>query len=140
MLTHAFAGNPGASPDALFAPFPSRYTRAAESLLREVADTGTTPQQIANAVAQRFDDGHPERRFFESDDVALPALGCDRGTGSCVDISMYFLAALQAAGIRAGYVAGAFFRPKRATGVAMAIAGSSPDRPKACRNGTSPII
>jgi hypothetical protein len=108
-LIHAFEGMPGTYTDALFVPFPSRYTRAAESLLREVANIGTTPHEIANAVAQRFDYGHPERRFFESDDEALPALGCDRGTGSCVDINMYFLAALRSAGIEAGYVAGAFF-------------------------------
>lgn len=108
-LTYVFGATPGAYPDAVFAPFASRYTRAAESLLKEVAGIGTTPQEIACAVAQRFDYGHPERRFFEGHDDALPALGCDRGTGSCVDINMYLLAALRAAGIEAGYVSGAYF-------------------------------
>ena len=109
ILRHAFDGIPAAYPDTFFVPVLSRYTRAAESLLDEVADIGSTAGEIACAVAQRFDYGHPERRFFEGHVDSLPALGCDRGTGSCVDINMYFLAALRAAGIEAGYVAGAFF-------------------------------
>ncbi len=108
-LSFAFDGEPGAYPPAIFTPIPSRFTRAADSLLAEVSGIGTTAGEIACAVAQRFDYGHPERRFYDGHDDSLPALGCDRGTGSCVDINMYFLAALRATGIEAGYVAGAFF-------------------------------
>jgi hypothetical protein len=108
-LTFRFDGMPGAYADTVFVPTRSRYTRAAASLLDEVAGIGTTPQDIACAVAQRFDYGHPEHRFYEGHDESLPALGCDRGTGSCVDINMYFLAALRAGGFTAAYVAGAFF-------------------------------
>lgn len=108
-LTFAFDGAPAAYPSQVFVPTRTRYTIAAASLLDEVADLGTTPRDIACGVAQRFDYGHPERRFHEGQDESLPALGCDRGTGSCVDINMYLLAALRAAGIEAGYVAGAFF-------------------------------
>lgn len=74
-----------------------------------MAGLGNSASDIACAVAQRVDCGHPDRRFHDGHDDALPALGCDRGTGSCVDINMYFLVALRAAGIEAGYVTGAFF-------------------------------
>jgi Transglutaminase-like superfamily len=108
-LSFHFDGTPGTYAEAIFLPTQSRYTRAASDLLDEVAGFGTTAWDIARAVAQKFDYGHPEHRFYEGHDESLPALGCDRGTGSCVDINMYFLVALRAAGIEAGYVAGAFF-------------------------------
>lgn len=108
-LTYSFDALPGAYPPAIFDFVPSRYTRAAESLLDEVSGLGDTPQDIARAVAERFDYGHPDRRFYDGHDNALPALGCDRATGSCVDINLYFLASLRLAGITAGYVVGAFF-------------------------------
>lgn len=108
-LSVAFDGARGAYPEAIFTPVPSRYTRAARSLLDEVSGLGTTARDIACAVARRFDYGHPDRRFYDGHDDALPALGCDRAAGSCVDINLYFMAALRAAGIATGYVAGAFF-------------------------------
>ncbi|WP_158569354.1 transglutaminase-like domain-containing protein [Pseudotabrizicola alkalilacus] len=108
-LRFTFDGKPTAYPEAIFRPSSSRYTRAAASLLAEVADLGTGPSQIARAVAQKFDYGHPDKRFYDGHDDSLPALGCDRAAGSCVDINMYFLAALRAAGVEAGYIAGAFF-------------------------------
>ena len=108
-LTYSFDAVPGDYPPAVFDVIPSRYTRAAESLLSEVSGIGDTPLEIARAVAERFDYGHPERRFYDGHDNDLPALGCDRATGSCVDINLYFLVALRAARITAGYVVGAFF-------------------------------
>lgn len=108
-LVQTFDGAPASYPETVFRPTTSRYSRAAASLLAEVEGLGTKPGEIASAVAQRFDYGHPETRFYDGHDDSLPALGCDRGTGSCVDINMYFLAALRAAGIEAGYVAGVFF-------------------------------
>jgi hypothetical protein len=108
-LLMAFDGEPASYPKGFFVPIPSRYTRASEALLAEVENLGQTPAEIATAVAGRFDYGHPERRFHDGQVDALPALGCDRTEGSCVDINMYFLAALRAAGIDAGYVAGVFF-------------------------------
>ncbi len=108
-LTYCYDALPAAYPPAIFDVVPSRYTRAAESLVDEVSGLGETPEDIARAVAERFDYGHPDRRFYDGHDNALPALGCERATGSCVDINLYFLAALRAAGITAGYVVGAFF-------------------------------
>ncbi len=108
-LSFAFDQTPATYAEAIFRPNPSRYTRATASLLEEVASLGKRPDEIASAVAQKFDYGHPDKRFYEGHDDSLPALGCDRTAGSCVDINMYFLVALRAAGIEAGYVAGAFF-------------------------------
>jgi hypothetical protein len=108
-ISQMFDGTPAVYPEAIFVPVPSRYTRAAEGLLAEVAGLGSTAREIACAVAGRFDYGHPDQRFYDGHDEALPALGCDRATGSCVDINLYFMAALRAAGITTGYVAGAFF-------------------------------
>jgi hypothetical protein len=108
-LVIAFDGEPAPYPRGFFAPIPSRYTRASEALLTEVENLGRFPAEIAAAVAQRFDYGHPERRFYDGHEETLPALGCNRTEGSCVDINMYFLAALRAAGIEAGYVAGVYF-------------------------------
>lgn len=108
-LVFAFDGVPARYPDAVFQPTHSRYTIAANDLLYEVAGLGQTPRDIARAVAQRFVYGHPDQRFHDGHEDKLPALGFDRAIGSCVDINMYFLAALRAAGIEAGYIAGAFF-------------------------------
>lgn len=99
----------GAYPDAIFPPVPSRCTRVARSLAHEVLGLGTTARGIACAGGRRLDDGHPDRRFHDGHDDALPALGCDRATGSCIDLNLRFMAALRAAGIVTGYVAGAFF-------------------------------
>jgi hypothetical protein len=108
-LLIAFDGEPAPYPEGFFTPIPSRYTQASEALLAEVGNLGQSPAEIAAAVAERFDYGHPERRFHDGHEETLPALGCNRTKGSCVDINMYFLAALRAAGIEAGYVAGVFF-------------------------------
>jgi hypothetical protein len=113
-LVHRFDGTPAPYPAAVFDLVPSRYTIAAEALLEELRDlrAGNGPdkvQSIACAVARRFDYGHPTQRFYDGHHDSLPALGCERAEGSCVDINLYFMAALRAAGIATGYVAGAFF-------------------------------
>jgi hypothetical protein len=113
-LTWRFDETPGAYPEGVFAAHPSRHTRAADALLAEVAaiapDLTGLPRAtaIARATAERFTYGHPAARFTDGLD-AVPALGCGLTEGSCVDINTYFLAALRAAEIEAGYVTGFFF-------------------------------
>ena len=113
-LTFRATPSVGSYPDALFTPHASRYTRFADDLVDEVAEvTGdlTGPeraQAVACHVADRFTYGHPEQRFNDEFDV-VPALGCGVVEGSCVDINTYFIAALRAAGMEAGYVTGFFF-------------------------------
>ncbi|MEL6933899.1 MAG: transglutaminase-like domain-containing protein [Pseudomonadota bacterium] len=108
-----------AYPDAMFKPHPSRFTRFADDLLAEVAPvashlTGSDrARAIACHVAERFTYGHPDAKFNDGFDV-VPALGCGLTEGSCVDINTYFLAALRAAGIDAGYVTGFFFPEEKA--------------------------
>jgi len=104
----------GSYPDAVFTPHTSRYTRFADDLVDEVVEIAgdlTGPERaraVACHVAGRFTYGHPEKRFNDGFDV-VPALGCGVTEGSCVDINTYFIAALRAAGIEAGYVTGFFF-------------------------------
>lgn len=113
-LTYRFAPGATAYPDAMFRPHPSRHTRAAEALVAEAqgaAGDGTGPERarrLACWAAEQFTYGHPEERFTDGLDH-VPLLGCGMVAGSCVDINTYFLAALRAAGIEAGYVAGFFF-------------------------------
>ncbi|MHA3915406.1 transglutaminase-like domain-containing protein [Halovulum sp. GXIMD14793] len=114
LFRYSYDDQPGAYPQAMFTPIPSRFTRAAEDLLAEaVGDAGTGDDlsrsiAVACATAERFTYGHPEERFNDGLDE-VPALGCGLAEGSCVDINTYFIAALRACGIRAGYVTGAFF-------------------------------
>lgn len=109
-----FSDSPGAYPEAIFHPAPSRYTRAAPALVaeaRSIAGEGddlSRATRIARAVAERFDYGHPEHKFTDGFDH-VPHLACGLTEGSCVDIHTYFLASLRAAGIEAGYVVGYFF-------------------------------
>lgn len=109
-----FEPSVGSYPDAVFVPHASRYTRFADDLVAEVAEiaadlTGSErARAVACHVAGRFTYGHPEMRFNDGLDV-VPALGCGVTEGSCVDINTYFIAALRAAGLEAGYVTGFFF-------------------------------
>lgn len=113
-LRYRFAPDPAAYPDAMFAPRQTRFTRAAEDLTEETAEIApdadplARAQAIARATAERFTYGHPEEKFNDGLDH-VPALGCGIAEGSCVDINTYFIAALRAAGIEAGYVTGYFF-------------------------------
>jgi hypothetical protein len=109
-----FRPSGAAYPNAVFAPRPSRFTRFAGDLVAEasgVAGRLRGPERaraIACHAAARFTYGHPQKRFNDGLD-AVPALGCGLTEGSCVDINTYFIAALRAAGIEAGYVTGFFF-------------------------------
>ena len=101
-------------PAAMFEHRPSRFTRFADDLVAEAEDaagdrTGLDrAAAIACATAERFTYGHPEEKFNDGLDE-IPALGCGLTEGSCVEINTYFIAALRAAGIEAGYVTGFFF-------------------------------
>lgn len=98
----------------MFSPHPSRFTRFADTLVAEFeASTGGLnglgrTRAVACYTAERFSHGHPENRFNEGLDT-VPALGCSLTVGSCVDINTYFIAALRASGIEAGYITGFFF-------------------------------
>ncbi|NJM82177.1 MAG: transglutaminase domain-containing protein [Tabrizicola sp.] len=111
---YRFIDAPGRYPEAMFRPTPSRFTRATDALRAEALDlagTGdplTRARHIACGVAERFTYGHPEVRFTDGKDE-VPALGCGLTEGSCVDINTYFIAALRASGIEAGYATGYFF-------------------------------
>lgn len=114
-LTWHFDEAQGADyPEGMFRPRGTRFTRFADALLDEVAAIapGAPEAERARAIAchtaERFTYGHPETRFNDGLD-AIPALGCGLTEGSCVDINTYFIAALRAAGIAAGYVTGFFF-------------------------------
>lgn len=118
-ITFCFDGAVGTYPDVMFTPHPSRFTRFADDLLAEIAPVGhhltgsDRIRAIACHVAERFTYGHPDVKFNDGFDV-VPALGCGLTEGSCVDINTYFLAALRAAGIEAGYVTGFFFPQEKA--------------------------
>lgn len=117
---YTFSDAPARYPEAMFRPTESRFTRAAEAPLSEAralagsGDQLTQARRIACGVAERFDYGHPEVRFTDGHD-AVPAIGCGLTEGNCVDINTYFIAALRAAGIEAGYVAGYFFPAEKRT-------------------------
>ncbi|MEL6522707.1 MAG: transglutaminase-like domain-containing protein [Pseudomonadota bacterium] len=104
----------GPYPEAILTLRDTRFTRAADALVAEAVEAAgnhsglARARAIACATAERFHYGHPEARFNDGLD-AVPALGCGLTEGSCVDINTYFIAALRAAGIEAGYVTGFFF-------------------------------
>lgn len=104
----------GPYPDEMFVRRDSRFTRFADDLVAEAHEAGgnltglARARAIACATAERFTYGHPDALFNDGLD-AVPALGCGLVEGSCVDINTYFIAALRAAGLEAGYVTGFFF-------------------------------
>jgi hypothetical protein len=104
----------GPYPQAMFAQRDNRFTRFADALASEAATAAgdlhglSRAKAVARAAAERFSYGHPETVFNEGLDE-VPALGCGLVEGSCVDINTYFIAALRAAGIEAGYATGFFF-------------------------------
>jgi hypothetical protein len=120
-LTWRFdAASPAVYPEAMFAPRDTAFTRSADALVAEALDDAGSlaglarARAIACATAERFTYGHPEARFNDGFDY-VPALGCGLTEGSCVDINTYFIAALRAVGIEAGYATGFFF-PKEKGG------------------------
>lgn len=114
VFRYSFHLRPTPYPDEMFRPGDSRFVRAAEMLLDEARDMARgasgleAARRIACEVAERFTYGHPEYRFNDGLDH-VPAIGCGLTEGSCVDINTYFIAALRANGIEAGYVTGYFF-------------------------------
>lgn len=114
-LRYRYSEGEATYPDALWRAAPgSRWTRAAEALVQEaraVAGDGPPAERatrLARDTAEKFTYGHPATRFYDGCDE-IPPLACGLTEGSCVDINTYFLAALRAAGIEAGYVVGYFF-------------------------------
>jgi len=113
-LTFHFDHQSAPYPDAMFVPRASRFTQYADDLVTEAHETAGDLQGVdraralANAAAERFTYGHPEETFNDGLDE-VPALGCGLVEGSCVDMNTYFIAALRAAGITAGYATGFFF-------------------------------
>jgi transglutaminase-like putative cysteine protease len=116
-----YATGPGQPyPDGLFRIHDSRFTRAAADLVadaRAIADRAGGGREGMEAIiahtAGMFDYGHPEDRFYDGADV-VPQL-CGLTQGSCVDINMYLVAALRAAGHEAGYVSGCFIPEAKKT-------------------------
>lgn len=100
--------------DALFQSHDSRWSRAAQLLVDEVAEVApeATGAELAEAIAchtaERFTYDHPQEKFTDGLDH-VPALGCALTPGSCSDINTYFIAALRSRGIEAGYIVGYFF-------------------------------
>jgi transglutaminase-like putative cysteine protease len=111
---YAFSAEPGAYPERMFHPAPSRHTRAAPDLVAEAqalageGDALSRAIRIARGVADRFTYGHPTAKFTDGLDH-VPHLSCGLTEGSCTDIHTYLLAAFRATGIEAGYVTGYFF-------------------------------
>lgn len=119
-VTTEFARGGPAYPDTMFVSPDSRYTRMAADLRTDaqaiVADTDGGEAGIlalARACAALFTYGHPDKRFYD-DTEEVPQI-CSLTTGSCVDINLYFIALLRAAGYEAGYVTGYFIPEEKRT-------------------------
>jgi hypothetical protein len=114
-LVYSFAEGGNAYPDTIFAPRQTRFTRAADALVRHVGELVAnsdseleTIKRIIAHTAETFTYGHPAQRYYDGCEE-IPLLGCGMTAGSCVDINMYLIAALRSVGIEAGYVAGPFY-------------------------------
>ena len=95
-----------AYPDAMFRPTDSRFTRAADDLVAAAKGFSTRDAVVAH-VAELFEYSHPDKKFYDDNDQ-VPEL-CSVTAGSCVDINLYLIAMLRAAGFEAGYMTGYFF-------------------------------
>lgn len=117
-LRWSFRTGAGAYPEAMFAPRDTRFSRATAGLADEARRVagGTGPaavKTLADHVASLFTYGHVDTPFSEGHDE-MPQL-CGPTKGSCVDINGYFISALRAAGIEAGYVTGYFIPEEKRT-------------------------
>jgi hypothetical protein len=118
-ISFCFSSLAGTYPESMFIPHASRFTRFADDLVAEIGPVSCNltgierAQAVACHVAERFTYGHPEKKFNDGYEV-IPALGCGVTEGSCIDINTYFIAALRAAGLEAGYVTGFFFPEEKA--------------------------
>lgn len=113
VLRTTFTPGGPAYPEALFQPRDNRYTRSAAALVGEASDIAAKAGggraallALMRHTAELFDYGHVDEKFYDGHE-AVPHL-CGTTRGSCVDINVYLLASLRAAGIEAGYVYGIF--------------------------------
>lgn len=100
-------------PEWAYRPAGSRFDIASPELAAEVEAgvPGGPPAlrvpALMQFVADRFTYGK-RPRYLGDDLDAMPALGCDIATGTCVDMHTLAVAALRAIGIEAVYVIGGF--------------------------------
>ena len=112
-IRYRFEAGGGDWPAWAFHPAGTRFDLASPELAAEIAG-GVPPDPPARRVpalvqwvAERFQYGR--RPHHLGDDLeAMPALGCDLHTGTCVDMHTLAVAALRAMGIEAVYVIGGF--------------------------------
>ena len=112
-IRYRFAEDGGAWPEWAFQPAGTRFDVASDALAAELAEG--VPGGLAAArvpalmqfVAERFQYGK-RPRYLGDDGDAMPALGCDLNTGTCVDMHTVGVAALRAIGVEAVYVIGGF--------------------------------
>lgn len=119
-VTYEFRLGGAAYPETMFVPRDSRYTRTASDLARDAAQVAQDAGggragllALMTHTAAQFDYGHPDERFYDGHSE-VPQL-CGLTQGSCVDINMYLIAALRAAGYEAGYVTGYFVPEEKRT-------------------------
>lgn len=112
-IRYRFAAEGGDWPSWAFHPAGTRFDIASPALAAEVAEgvpPGPPSQRVpalAQWVADRFQYGK-RPRYLGDDLDAMPALGCDLHTGTCVDMHTLAVAALRTMGIEAVYVIGGF--------------------------------
>ena len=119
-VTYDFIPGGAGYPDTMFHARDSRYTRTAAGLAQDAVAVAQAAgggragllALMAHTAAQ-FDYGHPEDRFYDGH-AEVPQL-CGLTQGSCVDINIYLIAALRAAGYEAGYVTGYFVPEEKRT-------------------------
>ncbi len=112
-ISYRFAEEGGTWPDWAFHPAGTRFDLASPELAAEVAEgvpAGPPSRRVPAVmqfVADRFQYGRRPRHLGDDRD-AMPALGCDLNTGTCVDMHTVGVAALRAIGVEAVYVIGGF--------------------------------
>jgi transglutaminase-like putative cysteine protease len=118
-IRYRFEEAGGDWPHWAFRPAGTRFDAASPDLATEAAELapGGAPAQrvpaLMQAIADRFTYGK-RARYLGDDQEAMPALGCDLNTGTCVDMHTLGVAALRALGIEAVYVIGGFVYADRA--------------------------
>jgi transglutaminase-like putative cysteine protease len=122
-LTYRFA-QPGSAPrypESAFRHRPNRHTTAADALIevsrRIAAEAGGGRDAIFALVGEaraRFTYDHPDEAFNQGL-ADVPYLGCGVAAGSCIDINIYLIASLRAAGFEAAYAYGYFFPAEKKT-------------------------
>ena len=112
-IRYRFEDEGGDWPHWAFHPAGTRFDIASPDLAAEIfglappAAPARRVPAVMQAVADRFQYGK-RPRYLGDDLAAMPALGCDLNTGTCVDMHTLAVAALRAIGIEAVYVIGGF--------------------------------